>query len=327
MGNLISLRRLSAVEKDYSNIHPDLQQLARKFPAMNCSKNNIWLIRWLVRLTPPAKKPDGVIIENIFIPGRDDQPKVRLRKYTPKSSAEAIPVLIWLHGGGYIMGKPEMDDRLCSSFVQDLGIAVVSVDYRYAPKHPFPAGLEDSYAALLWVASQAKELGIDGQRIAIGGASAGAGLAAALVQFAHDQQKITPVFQLLVYPMLDDRTCLRGDDGSNNYESWNQTSNRFGWESYLGKQYGEEEIPAYAVPARRQDLSGLPPAWMGVGTLDLFYDEDMAYAQRLTESGVSCEIKVVPGAFHGFDVFDVDIPVVQDFRKSQLAALKRNLIR
>ena len=125
--------------------------------------------------------------------------------------------------------------------------------------------------------------------------------------------------------MLDDRTCLRGDDGSNNYESWNQTSNRFGWESYLGKHYGEEEIPAYAVPARRQDLSGLPPAWMGVGTLDLFYEEDMAYAQRLTESGVSCEIKVVPGAFHGFDVFDIDIPVVQDFRKSQLAALKNAL--
>ena len=313
------------MEKDYSNIHPELQQLARKFPAMTYSKNNLWLMRWLVRLTPPYRKPADVVVQNIFIPGQGDQPKIRLRKYTPKSSAEVTPVLIWLHGGGYIMGKPEMDDRICSTFVHELGIAVISVDYRYAPKHPFPAGLKDSYAALQWVASHAQELAVNEKRIAIGGASAGAGLAAATVQFAYDRQGIKPVFQMLVYPMLDDRTCLRIDDGNNNYEAWNQKSNQFGWKSYLGKHYGAEDIPVYAVPARRQDLSGLPPAWVGVGTLDLFYDEDLAYAQRLTECGVNCEIKVVPGAFHGFDVFDYDIPIVQDFRKSQFSALKNAL--
>jgi acetyl esterase/lipase len=313
------------VKKDYSNIHPELQQLARKFPAMTVSKNNLWLMRWLVRLTPPSKKPEDVIIKNIFIPGQDDQPKIRLRKYTPKTTAERTPVLIWLHGGGYVMGKPEMDDHVCSTYVHELGIVVVSVDYRYAPKNPFPAGLEDSYAALLWVASHAQQLGIDEKRIAIGGGSAGGGLTAALVQRAYDRQEITPVFQLLVYPMLDDRTCLRTDDGNNYYQAWNLKSNQFGWMSYLGKNYGAEEVPPYAVPARRHDLSGLPPAWIGVGSLDLFYDEAKTYAQRLTENGVNCEIKVVPDAFHGFDVFDYDIPIVKDFRTSQFAALKKYL--
>ncbi len=253
------------MKKDYSTIHPELQQLARKFPVVTYSKNNLWLMRWLVRLTPPSKKPADVVVENIFIPGQDDQPKIRLRVYTPTSVTEPIPALLWLHGGGYFMGKPEMDDRLCSTYVHELGIAVFSVDYRCAPKHPFPDGLMDSYSALQWVASHAQELAVDGKRIAIGGASAGGGLAAATVQFAYDRQGIMPVFQLLVYPMLDDRTCLRIDDGNNNYVAWNQKSNQFGWESYLGKHYGAKEIPAYAVPARSLDLSGVATSLDGCG--------------------------------------------------------------
>jgi acetyl esterase/lipase len=175
------------------------------------------------------------------------------------------------------------------------------------------------------VESHSQPRGFDAKRIAIGGASAGGGLAAALVQLAHDRQEIKPVFQLLVYPMLDDRTVLRAEiDDSNNF-TWSQENNRFGWESYLGKKCGADDVPAYSVPARRADLSGLPPAWIGVGTLDVFHDEDVAYAQRLKECGVECEIYIAPQAFHGFDKLGPQLSIVQEFQQSQITALKKYL--
>jgi acetyl esterase/lipase len=150
-------------------------------------------------------------------------------------------------------------------------------------------------------------------------------LAAALAQLAEDRQDTRLVFQLLVYPMLDDRTVLREDIDDSSTVVWDQKSNRFGWESYLGQKCGAECVPEYSVPARRHDLSGLPPAWIGVGTLDLFFDESVAYAQRLEACGVKCEVETVSGAFHGFDVFDHTLPIVQKFRESQISALKRHL--
>jgi acetyl esterase/lipase len=310
---------------DYSKIHPELQQIAKKSPKMTFSNMNLWLVHSAMNLMPAPKTPKDILVENIFIPGQDDRRRIRLRIYKPKLMAAPTPVLIWLHGGGYVMGNPEMDDFSCAQYVRELGITIVSVDYRYAPKHRFPAGLEDSYSALKWVESNSQQLGIDAKRIAVGGASAGGGLAAALIQLAHDRQEIKPIFQLLVYPMLDDRTVLRADIDDSNSVAWNQKSNRFGWESYLGKKCGAEEVLEYSVPARREDLSGLPQAWIGVGTVDVFHDEDVAYAQRLKECGIECEIYIVPGAFHGFDVFDPQIPIVQDFRKSQISALKKYL--
>jgi acetyl esterase/lipase len=308
----------------FSRVHPELQRAARWAPAFTFSNRNLWLVRLLMPFVPAPKTP-GVFVENIRIPADNDRTRIRLRVYRPESVAPPMPVLVWLHGGGYVMGKPEIDEVGCAQYARESGIAVVSVDYRFAPRYPFPAGLEDSYSALKWVNSHSQELGIDAKRIAIGGESAGGGLAASLVQLAHDRQEIRPVFQLLVYPMLDDRTVLRTDVDDRSNITWNQKSNRFGWESYLGKKCGAGDTPEYAVPARRQDLSGLPPAWIGVGTVDLFHGEDMAYAQRLKGCGVKCEICAVPGAFHGFDIFAPQAPIVRDFRKSQIAALKRSL--
>jgi acetyl esterase/lipase len=305
----------------FSKIHPELQRAARRAPAFTFSNKNLWLVRLLM----PAPKTPDVLVENIHIPGQHDRTRIRLRVYKPKSVAPPTPVLVWLHGGGYVMGRPELDDVCCAEHVRESGITVVSVDYRCAPKHPFPAGLEDSYSALKWVASHSQELGVDAKRIAIGGESAGGGLAASLVQLAHDRQEVKPVFQLLVYPMLDDRTVLRTDVDDSSSVTWNQKSNRFGWESYLGEKCGAGDVPEYAAPARREDLSGLPQAWIGVGTVDLFHDEDMAYAQRLKGCGVECEICAVPGAFHGFDIFAPQAPIVRDFRKSQISALRRRL--
>jgi acetyl esterase/lipase len=308
----------------FSRIHPELQRAAKRAPPFSVNNKNLWLVRLLMPLMPTPRTP-GVFVENTHVPGQDDRTKIRLRVYRPTSVAAPTPVLVWLHGGGYVMGRPEIDDVCCAQHVRESGITVVSVDYRCAPGHPFPAGLEDSYSALKWVESHSQELGIDAKRIAIGGASAGGGLAASLVQLAHDRQEIKPVFQLLVYPMLDDRTVIRTDVGDTSRLVWNQKSNRFGWESYLGKKCGAGDVPEYAVPARREDLSGLPPAWIGVGTVDLFHDEDMAYAQGLKGCGVECEICAVPGAFHGFDTFAPKAPIVRDFRKSQISALKRSL--
>jgi acetyl esterase/lipase len=317
---------LSVVKKELSNIHPELQQIARKTPSITYSNKNLWLFNWLMRLAPRTNTLEGILVENVFIPGQDDRTKIRLRTYKPKSVVAPTPVLIWLHGGGYVMGNPEQDDVSCARYVRELGITVVSVDYRYAPKYPFPSGLEDCYSALKWVASHSQQIGIDEKRIAVGGASAGGGLAASLVHLAHDRQEIKLIFQLLVYPMLDDRTVLRTDIDDSNNITWNQKSNRFGWESYLEKKCGSKDAPEYSVPARRRDLSGLPQTWIGVGTVDLFYDEDMLYAQRLKEYDVKCELYTVPGAFHGFDVFDPSVPIVQDFRKSQISALKKCLL-
>jgi acetyl esterase/lipase len=313
------------MSKQLSKIHPELQRIAKTFPNIIYSKSIVWLINAMMRLTPSSKTIEGLQVENVLISRQDTDSKLRLRIYKPLTVTTSTPVLLWMHGGGYLIGKPEQDDGICAQYVRELGIAVVSVDYRLAPKYPFPAPLDDCYSALKWIASHADELNIDPKRIAVGGNSAGGGLAVALAQLAFDRKEVEIAFQLLSYPMLDDRTVLRTDIDDSNNVAWNHPSNRFGWESYLGQNAGADDVPAYSVPARRADLSGLPPAWVGVGSLDIFHDEDVAYAQRLKECGVECELVIIEGAFHGFDVFDPKLSVVQEFRKSQFAALRKYL--
>lgn len=311
------------MEHRESEIHPELRSIAGKIPKFSVTSGNLWLWHLLTNLRPVSKIPKDILIENIFIPGRDQKTKIRLRVYRPGSTTGLRPGLVWLHGGGYVLGRPEIDDSNCIRFVRELGIVVVSVDYRCAPRDPFPVALEEAYCALERVYLHGRHLGID-NRIAVGGASAGGGLAAALAQFACDRKEIPLTSQLLIYPMLDDRTSIRMDIDSR-FLTWSQGSNRFGWESYLRNRCGAENLPPYAVPARRANLSGLPPAWIGVGTLDLFHDEDVAYAQQLKDCGVDCELYIVPGAFHGFDFVAPQAQIVRDFQRSQDAALKKYL--
>lgn len=241
-----------------------------------------------------------------------------VRVFRPQNPpAHPAPALLWIHGGGYVMGSAAQDDRLCRRFSDELGATVASVDYRLAPRNPYPAALDDCWAALTELAGLP---GVDPARVAIGGASAGGGLAAALAQLAADRDGVKPVLQLLVYPMLDDRSAaLPANPG---YRLWNPRSNLFGWTSYLGNA-----DPQVAVPARRADLSGLAPAWIGVGALDLFYDEDLAYAERLQQAGVPCEVETVPGAFHGFDLLMPKAPVSQTFFAGQCASLRNAFTR
>lgn len=230
----------------------------------------------------------------------------------PNRPADPAPALLWIHGGGYVIGTAAQDDRLCRRFSAELGATVASVDYRLAPQNPYPAALEDCWAALTRLAELP---GVDPARIAIGGASAGGGLAAALAQLAADRGDVSPVLQLLAYPMLDDRSAALPANRS--YRLWNPRSNLLAWTAYLG-----DADPRVAVPARRADLSGLAPAWIGVGTLDLFYDEDLAYAGRLQQAGVPCDVETVSGAFHGFDLLMPKAPVSQKFFASQCASLR-----
>lgn len=241
---------------------------------------------------------------------------IGVRLYRPAGSTGVGPALLWMHGGGYVIGHPGQDDGFCRRYAQRLGATVASVDYRLAPEHSYPVPLEDCYQALKWLAALPS---VDPGRVAIGGASAGGGLAAALALLARDRGEVPLAAQLLVYPMLDDRTVGHGLDHPG-LRLWNQSLNKFGWSAYLG-----DADPEVAVPARRTDLSGLPPAWMGVGTLDLFHDEDLAYAERLRAAGVPCDVEIVKGAFHGFDGIVPKAQVSQSFFDSQCATLQRLL--
>ena len=283
-------------------------------------------LQFIRALPVPDRLPVGVRHEVVRAVVEDRDPVV-VHTYEPASRARPSGTLLWIHGGGFVMGTPAMGHQFCSRVATELGVLVVSVDYRLAPEHPFPTPLEDAYTGLRWVGDHAEELGVDSTRIAIGGDSAGGGLAATLAQLAHDRSEVPVCFQLLVYPMLDDRSVLRDDHGGTGEFLWTAPSNRFGWTSYLGRPPTSESAPAYAAAARREDLSGLPPAWIGVGDLDLFHAEDVVYAERLRAAGVPVELVVVPGMYHGADQIPpaASSPSMAGFNGSKLDALRTAL--
>ena len=247
---------------------------------------------------------------------------VRVLVYRPLDTPAPTAGLLWLHGGGFVMGRPEGDHPQSSWLAAELGVVVVSVDYRLAPEHPFPAGLDDASAALTWMHENAHALRIDPARLAVGGASAGGGMAATLAQRAHDEGRVPVMFQLLVYPALDDRTAAR-PLRERRWLVWTARSTRFAWTSYLGRAPGGTETRPYAAAARRTDLAGLPPAWIGVGDVDPFHDEDVAYAERLAASGVSCDLHVEPGMYHGADAgFGDTAETTRRFRRRLLDAAR-----
>jgi acetyl esterase/lipase len=287
--------------------HPDLRRIARFVPRQLVSASTLPLWQRLTRLHGRRVPKD---VEVLTLTSG-----VGMRLYRPANPSGPTPALLWIHGGGYVLGSAAQDDRLCRRFADALGATVASVDYRLAPQHPYPTPLEDCYSALTWLAGLPA---VDPARVAIGGASAGGGLAAALALLARDRDEVALVAQLLVYPMLDDRSGSAAGLDHPGHRLWTQTSNRFGWAAYLG-----DADPAVAVPARRDDLSGLPPAWIGVGTLDLFHDEDLAYAERLRAAAVPCQVEVVPGAFHGFDQIVAKAQVSRSFVESQCDMLRQ----
>ena len=256
---------------------------------------------------------DEVTRTDIMVPGPEGAPEVRLRVHRRAGAEGPAPCIFWMHGGGYVLGSPEQDDERFDRWCQRFDVVGVAVQYRLAPEHPYPAGVEDAYAGLRWVKEHGAEVGIDTGRVGIGGPSGGGGLAAALGLVVRDRAEFDIAYQLLIYPMIDDTrsSVSAGWD----VPVWTPESNHFGWSSYLGDLFDTDEVPAHAAPTRATDLSGLPPTYIMVGTLDGFADEDIDYASRLNHAGVSVELHVYPGAPHGFEGFAPQAAVSRQARR------------
>lgn len=224
-----------------------------------------------------------------------------VRVFKPAGTEGALPCLYWIQGGGYVLTNINFDDQWCEQVAKIQQCVVASVDWRRAPEHRYPAAIDDCYTGLSWIVAEAEMLGIDPDKVVIGGASSGGGAAAALALQVTDRKELRVEHQLLIYPMLDDTNSTRSSQAVTDPELWNLANNRLAWEAYLGDAYGTDRVSPYAAPARREHLSGLPPATILTGELDLFVDEDIVYAQRLMHAGVPTELHVYPGAHHGFD--------------------------
>ena len=309
-------------------VDPELVAMLDMFPALTFTPESLALIRTSFDETmtqTPRDLPDfsAISVSEHFVPGPQGAPDVRVLVYRPTPHSTSLPALLWIHGGGYVIGSADQEDLGVKSIVSTIGCVAVSVDYRLAPETPHPGPVEDCYAALKWLHSHAEELGVDTTRIAIGGASAGGGLTAGLALLTRDRGEVPLAFQLLIYPMLDDRTVTSTEPHPYTGEYiWTPDANRFGWTALLGQEPGSSGVSPYAAAARADHLEGLAPAFISVGTLDLFLEEDMEYARRLIRAGVPTELHVYPGAFHGFNMA-ASAKVSQAFVRDQLDALAR----
>lgn len=301
-------------------LHPELRETYARIPAVPLHNPVLYFfINLLQKLRPGKLKPwPGVTIQDQHCGS------FGVRIYRPQQGHTGA-ALLWIHGGGYIIGDVSINDRECSELALSLGVLVVSVNYRLAPKHPFPAALDDCFGAWQFMLSNAAAWGVDPARIAVIGQSAGGGLAAAVVQRIADSDTVQPAAQVLIYPMLDDRTGARRELDAVKHRLWNNKNNRGAWGWYLGQPAGQQSLPAYAAPVRQKDLSKLPPTWVGVGELDLFHEEDCHYAERLRAAGVACDLYVAPGAPHGFELLVPNATVSQDFVQDYCRFLRGQL--
>ena len=308
------------MELDYDRLDPELTPVLDLLPAAlaNITRSNIVVLRETMDEQRPETPATSVEIEKHVVPTPDgDVPVFAYRRESVAPQA----ALLWIHGGGYILGSAE-DDR-ARMIADSLECTVVSVEYRLAPEHPFPAGPEDCHAALLWTVERAVQLNIDVQRLAVGGASAGGGMAAGVALMNRDRGGPDLAMQLLLYPMIDNLHDTPSGQITNN-PVWNQLTSFNAWEMYLDGVPGKDASP-YAAATRARDLSNLPPAYICVGAEDLFRDEDIEYARRLMAAGVACELSVYPGLFHGADSFAPQAAVCQRLERGFMHALGQRL--
>ena len=264
-------------------------------------------------------QPSDIKIEERMIAGADGEIMVAI--YQPPTPAPR-GALLWIHGGGYIIGSGRNDPHGIG-FSEHVGCTVVSVDYRLAPEHSYREALSDCVGALNWIFDNASDLGVDPKRIAIGGASAGGGLTAGVSLHNRDHAGRDVAFQLLIYPMLDDTHDTPSGHAITHPTVWNRELSFKAWRMYLGDEYGTDNVSLYAAAARAKDLTGLPPALVTVGAMDLFLDEDIKYAQRLMAAGVPTDLQVYPGMIHGAEMSVPEAAVSRRMRTEYRDALKR----
>lgn len=285
-------------------IDPELVAGLELFPPFDLSADILPAMRaQMDGMTAAMPVPEGLEVDvaERTVPSATG-PDVPVLVYTPRGRAMPRPGILHIHGGGYVVGSARMNDVGNRMLSHELGVVIVSVDYRLAPETPHPGPVEDCYSALKWMFGNADALGVDRKRIAVAGESAGGGLAAALALLARDRAEVQIAFQHLIYPMIDDRTCIEAVPHAYAGEFvWTPPANRFGWTALLGHEPGRGDVSPYAAAARAEKLEGLPPAFISVGALDLFLEENLEYARRLTRAGVPTELHVYPGAYHGFN--------------------------
>lgn len=312
-------------------IHDELIGIVDLLPEIEFNVENLQEIRAnlldrfnLISSKESTSEFDEIETREYVVPGLSSSPDIRIIVYTPKIIKKSMPAFFHIHGGGYVLGTPEMVEERNKKLAIEVECVVITVDYRLAPETPYPGPIEDCYTALKWVHQNAKKLNINQNEIAVGGESAGGGLSACLSILARDREEVPILFQLLIYPMLDDRTCVIENPNSCFGEYvWTPPSNYFGWESMLGHKPGLKNVDSYVAAAREEDLSGLPPTYIGVGSVELFLEESIEYARRLMASGVITELHVIPGAFHAFDSILPEAEVSKEFERSYFFALKQ----
>jgi len=276
-----------------------------------------------MRGQPPLfAPPDTVRIEKRSVPGPPGDPDIEVCIVTPRDLAAPVPALYWIHGGGFVLGDVDADLEAPTHVAAALGVIAVSVEYRLAPEHPFPAPAEDCYTGLKWLAGNASQLGIDPARVAIGGVSAGGGLAAAVALMARDRGGPALCFQVLDIPDLDDRLATPSMNAYTDTPVWNRPNAVLSWQAYLGPEHAGDTSP-YAAPARATDLSGLPPAYVVTCEFDPLRDEGIEYAQRLMQAGVSTELHHYPGTFHGSCAAAMGTAISRRMIDDRTAALAR----
>ncbi len=276
----------------------------------------------LLKAIPVPPNPN-VIHEDKVIPGPQGAPDISVRVYRPRivDAGVTLPGVYYIHGGGMILGTVEAEDATAESICDQVGAVVVSVEYRLAPEHPHPAQSQDCYAGLAWMARNAGSLRFDPQRLAVYGGSAGGGLAIAVTLLARDRGFPAIAFQMPIYPMIDDANETPSSHEITDIGIWDRAGNIEAWKWYLGDAKPDQ----YAAPARAEDLSGLPPTFIDVGTVDLFRDEDIAFAARLMQAGVPTELHVYPGAYHACEVLAPDAPLSRRIWERRFDALRRAL--
>ena len=265
----------------------------------------------------------NVVKEDRTVPGPDGEPDITVRIYRPRNAEGTLPGIYFIHGGGMILGTVEGEDPTATMICDLVGAVVVSVEYRLSPEHPHPAPVEDCYAGLVWMAKNAAELGYDADRLAIYGASAGGGLTIATALLARDRGGPAVSFMMPIYPMIDDRNETPSSHEITDVGIWDRAGNIEAWQWYLGGK----DADRYAAPTRAEDLAGLPPAFIDVGTVDMFRDEDIAFAQRLMQAGVPTELHVYPGAYHAAETFAADAALARRIWAQRIDALRRALSR
>jgi len=296
----------SAISSIHEELRPSLTWLLRLWSRLSFSPRTVPLVRKLLNSQGATRPLGQPRVEIETVPGPTGSPGITVyvinRPDAAPSESQRMPAVMFIHGGGYITGTAAMSLPSAQRMAATLNCVVVVPDYRVAPETRFPDSMEDNYRTLAWMHDDAERLGIDTSRIAVYGESAGGGHAAALAIAVRDRAEYNLAAQVLIYPMLDDRTgSTRQVPWPMGHYVWTAPMNRTGWTCHLGVPAGSAQVPPGSVPARVVDLSGLPATFIGVGSIDLFHDEDVEYARRLRQAGVPVELNVVPGAFHGFD--------------------------